>query len=280
MFKFRKKKTQPDLDVIVIGEAHTNESHIDKECNLIEEYLPEYVLYEGKDNYTPEKSKNLLKFFENTTLNEIANEVHADLKTIGLGKKQIKKNERNSIVDMFSGGKKPKLYRTLINTPLYDLAPSVLHNLIETLDSEEVADSKNMNLNAAKQYITRVILEHICFKTDHMFTSERSKLYATIAKNGAQLVGCDIDKSDLSVAEIHKLCGEREQTMGSCAVEYAGKRKTNKPIIMIVGQHHTEDDSGIIPILEESELKYKIIKPKVRATRKDQFYHLTLEKSL
>jgi hypothetical protein len=278
MFKFRKKNAQPDLDVIVIGETHTDESHIDKECKLIKKYLPEYVLYEGHDNTTPEENDNLLELFKRDTLAELAEDVHLNLTDINLGKKTFKRTKRDPILDQFLSGKRPRSYQKLIHTPLSRLAPSVLYNLKDT-----IINSDNPNVHAAIQYMFGVVSQHLRLKEDCFLKSDSSKLYETIAKSGAKLVGCDIDKSDTG-ADIDKFCeehrAEREQTMGSRAVEYAGKRKTNKPIIMIVGQNHIKDSSEIIPILEEAKLSYKLIKPKIRKTYKDQFYHLTLEKSL
>jgi len=119
--------------------------------------------------------------------------------------------------------------------------------------------------------------------------NEGSLFNYTIAHVGAQVAGCEKTRNksrEKEIADAYEhgedavINQSREDDMGRTITDYVRTRKTNRPIIAIVGRYHTRNGSGIYPALKESGVRYRIIREMslfsdpIKAS-KDLFYSFT-----
>jgi hypothetical protein len=270
-----RQSPKKDLDLIIFGEAHTDDAHMKKECALIRKHSPEYILSEGFDNAKPQETQKIIDLYKNTTLSKLAEKYNTNLVDIGLGKKIMKNINNDSNPMSIFGGIIPKRYKTLINTPLYKIHSDTLDNLNLMLGENY---SENPQINEIQIKLSSAINTFNLVKINDVFKQNNGYLYETVAKSGAKLVGCDIDKSKLTTAEALGQGTLREETMGQRAVEYIGKRKTKNPVIMIIGGKHAKKTSEVFPILDAAEINYKILTPRHAKLNsyKDKYYNATI----
>ena len=178
----------------------------------------------------------------------------------------------------------PQTYAELISHPLYDFHPLVLNILYTSMKREGHASDRIQELRG--------------YVLDHSKCTNRkigNIVYAAV-QSGSKLAGCDISKKsmhqlmkemisetdekreEIGIEDEYSGIGmlirlgeklkdyekeiiiDREDTMGERIAEFAKKRKTNKPVIAIIGSHHLRTDSGIYPILHRYGIKYRTMR--------------------
>lgn len=90
------------------------------------------------------------------------------------------------------------------------------------------------------------------------------RVYHAATQVGADIVGCDINRGDeeslVGLDALIRVNPHRERGMGEQISQYANKRKTDRPILAIIGGIHSRKRSEIYPVLDEAGVRYRIVK--------------------
>jgi len=204
-------------DAIIIGETHTDMNQAYTEAKIIEKYRPKYVLLEAFDNKTPQELKEKVDFYKVRTLEEICEKYRVSLEEIGIREDLIQKidkeikNELDNSINLYEGCKKyakklakmevdrngyvPKNLKELKTKPLYELHPAVIDTIYNSIDD-------------AHKEIKKDVLK---YKRDSNIGGIENRridiVLSTIVDTGAEVAGCDINKSDI-VKEVGRIKDE------------------------------------------------------------------------
>jgi hypothetical protein len=282
-----------DLELILIGEDHTDNKHPEEEAKLIETFAPEFVLFEGFDDWGPEKTQRFIEAYKIATLKELANLVHISPEDMGINQDTIHilkrkiQEEHQAYTSIYEAkGREGKIlserelkndlkripnsYTGLLNVPLYQLPMDALSGLKEIIIDSTTDET---DLETKKQVLDVISkLERISSADQaNSIDSSHVPIYRAIAKINGQIVGCDIDKAgldykakekqenfDQKLARIEENRERRETQMADIAQTYIRKRKTDAPLIEIVGKNHLKKDSHLIRRLNAAGINYKI----------------------
>ncbi|MFH0889992.1 MAG: hypothetical protein V1836_02500 [Candidatus Aenigmatarchaeota archaeon] len=217
------------------------------------------------------KSKNA------TDIRELAERYQKEL---GYGKGKAMRIARKGLG---SEGKTPKEYKSLVRTPIHELGANAINAIENSIGKkqDEYVKRGDIKSNEVLTTVIRFLTKYSSFYGDSM--KKIRTIGYSAAQVGAKLAGCDIEKeipkTDLGdgkdpmqymenfASMVDKLNQyatsknpEREREMGNKIVGYAKQRKTDCPIIVIIGDYHARKDSGVYEALKEAGLKYKTVR--------------------
>ena len=278
-------------DAVIIGEIHVCGAHPKYEAAAILRYRPEYVLMEGFNTTEPKDNEEKVMFYGVANVNDLSSisglkpeEMGIRPETIPDIKDAIKKE--NDFFDSLPEGARqavketlvdkgivPKSYGQLLETPFYELNLNVNRVLARSINGEK---ERNPQESETLGELLKIVVGHVDYEDKD--ARRVARVVHAIAKVGAELAGCDskkghptIDK-DLPPKEypnyVNELTGwidrndqQREIYMGRRIAEFAAKRKTDAPVIAIIGSDHVKKGSFVQDILDIAELNYRVLTP-------------------
>ena len=194
----------------------------------------------------------------------------------------------------------PRTRKQFLETPVYALNFMVYNTLRDTFfnySDGSVEGATKAGYRRIQQFLRLRRSSRYGEHSDHA-------VYRACAQMGCELAGCDIDKKvptgldevkweedddsfddslgtyfDRLNAYIHEKNPERERVMGQRIIEYAERRKTDRPVVAIVGANHLRKYSDIFPLLDERGVTYKtrVLKPsRAKKPLEDLFYAINL----
>ncbi|HIQ10072.1 MAG TPA: hypothetical protein EYH23_00970 [Euryarchaeota archaeon] len=222
-------------DVMVFGENHLDPEQAQHIVEEIEWYRPKCVLLEGFNNKTPEELRKLVDFYKIQTLEDVCRHHGVSLEDMGVGedivrevrgrlersvrelaemyRKELRMGEKDALErakrDVYADGHVPKSFDELKNTPLCLLHSDLLqaiYDRVATKRAEMIGKTGKTDVVCGK---LKRVQEHIYAHLDIISKGGiPARRYGVIlgaaAKVGAEVAGCDIDKSAI-MKEIERI---------------------------------------------------------------------------
>jgi hypothetical protein len=241
-------------DAIIIGETHVDRGNGEKEASLIRIVAPEFVVVEPY--YKQEDLDKKSSLYRESTLSKIFDRYgidpdSEDRETLDSYVWMLKPEKVDEIrekiwqheLDAAEEGDEEKMSRyRRANTHLLWLRR-------DDLDTHVTLDYV---LQAASDVGARVVSGGIAERKVARLETEYTN----------DFLGALAEYSEKSKRVLEETDPKLEENFARTILRCVRERKTNRPVIGIIGKHHVREDSEIYSILDETGLNYKVIRLK------------------
>lgn len=248
-------------DAILVGECHNDFEADKKQIDLIDRCNPEYVLFEGLNDFKPEDLKDIASLLKRATIKDQG----VNLDNLGIDDDFVSGFNRDYSPceePLFYEGVFPRTREQWANTPFFDYSADALGELVSAVSNSVGKKKLGFDELAKISSLLRDINEAGDFAGIFKNNAATLRVLRHIYLKGSLAAGCDIGDKDVRNKDLYKWMEEtdarRERVMGESVVKYAAMRKTDNPIIAIVGSDHLARKSGIYVPLKEGRIKYKV----------------------